>query len=373
VTSLAAAALFDGLAMHRDVTLDHAGGIVTGLRSGGGAGAAHALPPDWLLAPGFVDLQVNGAGGVMFNDAPSAAAASAIAAALAPHGTTALLPTLISARGKIAAALAGTAEAIAAGVPGVLGVHIEGPFINPARRGMHVPSEIVPLREDDVLLLAAAHPGVRLLTLAPECVEATQLETLARTLRVFAGHTDATAEQAEQAIAAGLAGFTHLFNAMSQFGSRAPGCVGAALAHGSIAAGIIADGLHVHPRSIRAAWRAMGPDRLFLVSDCMSTVAGGGESYVWDGETIRLSDGRLARQDGTLAGAHVTLGQCVQRAVQLCDIPLEHALRMATATPARHAGADHVGRLAPGCRADMVALDSELQVCAVWQGGKRLR
>ncbi len=159
---------------------------------------------------------------------------------------------------------------------------------------------------------------------------------------------------------------------MSQFGSRAPGCVGAALADGAASAGIICDGLHVHPASVAIAHAAMGPDRLFLVSDCMPTAASDITRFTWDGETIALSNGRLAKADGTLAGAQLTMAEAVQRAVRLCGIPLADALRMATATPARHAGIAHVGRLAPGQRADLVALDPALRVVAVWQAGVRV-
>jgi N-acetylglucosamine-6-phosphate deacetylase len=296
---------------------------------------------------------------------------AAIAGALARLGTTSLLPTLISAHDSIPAALAATAAAIEQGVPGVLGLHIEGPFINPVRRGIHPERNIAALREDDVALLAAPHPGIRLMTVAPERIEAAQLGQLARAVVLFAGHSDATCEQAEAALRQGVSGFTHLFNAMSQFGSRAPGCVGAAMAHARACASIICDGLHVHPAGVRAAYHAMGRDRLFFVSDCMPTVGGPADRFTWDGETILLRDGRLTTAGATLAGAHVTMAECVERAVRLCGIPLPDALRMATATPARYAGAHLVGRLAPGCRADMVALDEALAVQAVWQGGRR--
>jgi len=372
--SIAAARVFDGITMHARMSVEIEAGTVTALRPGAGT---HDLPPDWLLAPGFVDLQVNGAtdllfNDLLFNDAPATDALAAIAAALARLGTTSMLPTLISAHETIARALAATADAIRAGVAGVLGTHIEGPFINPARRGVHPARAIVPIREEDVALLVRPHPGIVAVTLAPECIEAGQLDQLVRGPVVFAGHSEATWEQADRALEQGVVGFTHLFNAMSQFGSRAPGCVGAALAHARACAGIICDGLHVHPASVRAAFRAMGPDRLFLVSDCMPTVGGTAGRFTWDGESIVLSNGRLARADGTLAGAHVTMAECVERAVRLCGIPLADALRMATATPARHAGATRVGRLAPGCRADLVALDEALRVQAVWQGGRRL-
>ncbi len=370
MTALHATRLFDGERFHEHVAVSLEGSRIAAM---GADPRAEHLAPEWLLVPGFVDLQVNGAGGVLFNHTTSVAGLSAIAEALARVGTTSLLATLVSARDKIAPALAATAAAIEAGVAGVLGTHIEGPFLNPARRGAHPLAAIVGMGEADAMLLSAPHPGVRLVTLAPECVLPAHVSRLAGAgVRVFAGHTEASYEQATEALAAGVAGFTHLFNAMSQFGSRAPGCVGAALAHETACAGIICDGLHVHPASLRVAYAAMGAARLFLVSDSMPTAASDTTSFVWDGETVTLSGDRLARQDGTLAGAHLTMAEAVARAVRLCAIPLGDALRMATSTPARHAGATHLGHIAPGLRADLVALDPALRVAAVWQAGRRI-
>ncbi len=362
--------LFDGTRFLDDTAVVFENGSIVSLQPDG---AGERLPQTWLLVPGFVDLQVNGAGGVLFNHSTTVDGIQAIARRLAELGTTAFLPTLISAREKIPAALEATAAAMHAGTAGVLGVHIEGPFINAERRGIHPARSIRPMQDDDAALLSAPHPGVRLVTLAPETLPQPRVRQLTQAgATVFAGHTGATFEQASAALEAGVAGFTHLFNAMTQFGSRAPGCVGAALAHGRACASIICDGLHVHPASVRIAHNAMGPDRLFLVSDCMPTVGAAEPRFMWDGEAIAVVDGRLAKADGTLAGAHVTMAECVQRAVQLCGIPLGDALRMATHTPASCAGVRHVGRLAPECRADMVALDPDFRVCAVWQAGERI-
>jgi N-acetylglucosamine-6-phosphate deacetylase len=370
VSAVRARRLFDGENFLADAAVVFEGRSIVAVQPGG---PGERLSDSWLLVPGFVDLQVNGAGGVLFNQAPTVDGVLAIVKTLAALGTTALLPTLISAQETIPAALEATAAAIRAGVAGVLGVHIEGPFINLARRGIHPAHAVAKMRDDDAALLAAPHPGVRLVTLAPEMVASRHLRHLVQSgAIVFAGHSDATFEQATAALDDGVSGFTHLFNAMTQFGSRAPGCVGAAMAHNRAGASIICDGLHVHPASVRIAHRTMGADRLFLISDCMPTVGAAEAQFVWDGETISVTHGRLAKADGTLAGAHVTMAECVQRAVKLCGIPLGDALRMATHTPARHAGAPHVGRLAPGCRADMVALDPELRPVGVWQAGERI-
>lgn len=366
-----ASRLFDGETFRDQATVVLDGPNIAAI---GGEEADQRLPADWLLVPGFVDLQVNGAGDVLFNDTTSAAGLGAIAAALARLGTTSFLPTLISARDKIAPALAASAAAMAAGVAGVVGTHIEGPFLNPKRRGVHPAAAIVTMQDADVAGLTEQHDGALVLTLAPECVAPEHITRLAESgVRVFIGHSDAEFAQATAGLTAGAVGFTHLFNAMSQFAGRAPGCVGAALAHPGAAAGIICDGLHVHPAAIRVAHAALGPERLFLVSDAMPTVGGANGSFFWDGETIALRGDRLTRADGTLAGAHLTMAQAVARAVRLCDLPLAHALRMATATPARIAGvAGKVGRIAPGLRVDLVALDPDLAVVAVWQAGARI-
>lgn len=334
---------------------------------------AEALPDDWVLVPGFIDLQVNGGGGVLFNTAVNADGLAVIAKSHARAGTTALLPTVVSDRSLYRPALGAVAQAMHENIVGIVGVHLEGPFINAARRGIHPAARICTPAASDLDMLARALQTPILLTLAPEVTEPAVIGRLRDAgVRVFVGHSDATFEQATETLGAGAYGFTHLFNAMSQFGSRTPGCVGAALAHDRAYAGIICDGLHVHPASIRLAWRLMGPDRLFLVSDAMPTAASDITSFEWDNQRITLQGHRLALPDGTLAGAHLTMAEAVANAVRLCGIPLADALRMATATPARAIGISGLGRIAPDCRADLVALDASLHVRAVWQAGERI-
>ncbi len=374
--ALHAARLFDGhrLTGPRFVLLHASGRIADVLEDPPPGVDVEALPGDVLLAPGFVDLQVNGGGGVLFNDDISVDGLRRIAAAHAALGTTAILATLITApRPQIAAALAAVAAARARHVPGILGSHVEGPFISPARPGVHPPDRITAMTRADAEMLASARDGVRLVTLAPEQTDMGHIASLlAAGVRVFAGHTDATAEQAAAAFALGVHGVTHLFNAMSQFGSRAPGMVGATLADEAVGAGIIVDLLHVSPAAVRAAYRAMGPDRLFLVSDAMPTVGSDIDHFTLAGRVARLRQGRLTLESGTLAGAHVCMAEAVRLAVTGCAIPVEHALRMATETPARFAGTDAVGRILRGCRGDLVALDPALRVIRVWQGGAAL-
>jgi N-acetylglucosamine-6-phosphate deacetylase len=332
------------------------------------------LPQGALLAPGFIDVQVNGGGGVLFNDDPTIAGVRAIAAAHRCYGTTGLLPTLISdSRDVMRRAMAAVAEAIAADVPGVLGIHLEGPFLNPARNGAHPKSHIVPLEDGDIDLLSSlGDKGATLVTLAPERVPPGTIRELTRRgVLVCAGHTEATAEDIGAAIEEGLSGFTHLYNAMSQLGSRAPGTVGAALTDETTFAGIIPDGFHVADLSLRLAVIAKGYDRLMIVTDAMSPVGTDLKQFALFDQTIFVGEGRLVTADGTLAGALLDMASAVRHMSERVGVPLEQALIMASRTPARFLkrGADF-GCIAPGRRADLVALNSDLNVLATFIGGK---
>jgi N-acetylglucosamine-6-phosphate deacetylase len=334
--------------------------------------AVELLPDDAILAPGFVDLQVNGGGGVMFNADPTPATLARIAEAHARLGTTAVMPTLISSdRATRRAAIAAARAAWAEKIPGVVGLHLEGPFLAPARRGIHPAEAITTPDAEDLAELTAAFAAPVMITLAPEIVAAADIAALAAAGRlVFAGHSDASFEQAQAGFEAGIIGSTHLFNAMSQLTGRAPGLVGAALSRG--VAGIIVDLLHVHPASVALAFARMGAERLFLVSDAMATAGSDMTSFDLAGRTIRLVDNKLTGADGTLAGAHLCMAEAVRRAVQDVGIPLAAALRMATQTPADAVGLAEHGRIASGSRADFVVLDSALTVRAVWRDGEKL-
>ncbi|HXH03615.1 MAG TPA: N-acetylglucosamine-6-phosphate deacetylase [Candidatus Competibacteraceae bacterium] len=325
-----------------------------------------------LLVPGFIDLQVNGGGGVLFNDHPTVTGIRAIAAAHGRYGTTGLLPTLISSDAPtMAAAVAAVAEARRQGVPGVLGIHLEGPYLNPTRKGVHDPRWMRPVDAQLPQWLDTPDLGSVLLTLAPEQVEADLIRGLsARGVRVFAGHTAASYEQVRTALEAGLSGFTHLFNAMTPLDSREPGVVGAALEHTASWCGLIVDGHHVHPATLRVALAAKTPGRMFLVTDAMPTVGWAGDSFPLDGRTIHRADGRLTTADGTLAGSDLDMASAVRNTVNLLGLPLEEALRMASLYPAQCLGLDHArGRIAPGYRADLVLLDEGLRVQRTWIGG----
>jgi N-acetylglucosamine-6-phosphate deacetylase len=325
------------------------------------------------LAPGFIDCQVNGGGGALFNDDPSVATIRTIATAHRRFGTTALLPTLISEDSDmISRAIGAVREALDARVPGVAGIHVEGPFINDARRGVHDASKIRTLDARDVALLSSLGAGRTLVTLAPEMVAAKSIAQLARAgVILSAGHTDGTFEEVSAALANGVRGVTHLFNAMSPMHHRKPGAAGAALANPDCWCGLIVDGHHVHPAVLKIALAAKRADRFMLVTDAMPSVGAAGESFVLQGRRIRVKDGICVDENGTLAGSAIDMAASVRNCVGMLDLPLERALRMASTYPAQFLGLEgEMGRIAPGYRANLVALDASLRVKSTWIDGE---
>jgi len=327
-----------------------------------------------LLLPGYIDVQVNGGGGVLFNDAPTIEGIAAIGAAHRRFGTTGFLPTLISDDVEvIRRAIAAVDAAIEAGVPGVLGIHVEGPFLNAARKGVHDPDRFRRLDPTWLPLLTSLKRGVTLVTLAPECTTNEAIQALSEAgVLVCAGHTNATAAEIEAALQHGLRGFTHLFNAMSPLTSREPGVVGAALLDPHSWCGIIVDGKHVDPRALRVALAAKALDRFMLVTDAMPCVGTDMETFLLQGKRIHVRDGYCVDDGGTLAGTALDMGRAVRNASTLLGLSHADAVRLATETPADflRLGATH-GRIAAGCRADFVVAGDELEVLEVWQGGQR--
>jgi N-acetylglucosamine-6-phosphate deacetylase len=344
------------------------------LPDAGEIAADHAVHLDGrLLAPGFVDLQVNGGGGVLFNDEPNVAGIEAIASAHRRFGVTALLPTLITDTPEaMRAAVEAVREAIVAGTAGCAGIHLEGPFLAPSRKGAHSADLIRSMGEPDLELLLSLGIETVLVTLAPEIVPPDMIRALVDGgITVSLGHSDATYDQVTAAVDAGATGITHLFNAMSPLDHRAPGMVGAALDLGSLSCGIIADGHHVDAAALRTALRAKrGPGTLLLVSDAMPTVGAEGDTFELNGRTVRREGGRLTLEDGTLAGSDLDMASAVRFAIEHLELPLEEALRMASLYPARLVGLDgRYGRIAEGHAADFVELDAMLEVGSVWIGG----
>ncbi|MDW4498483.1 N-acetylglucosamine-6-phosphate deacetylase [Sulfitobacter sp. D35] len=332
--------IFDGRSLHRDSALLSESGTCRGIVD------AQAIPEgyetrelDGVIAPGFVDLQVNGGGGVMFNDETTPEGLRAIAEAHASTGTLGLLPTLITdTPERTRAAIAATRQAIDAGVPGILGLHLEGPHLSQARKGAHDPALIRPMdAADEELLLAASGDLPNLMvTLAPESVSTAQIARLAAAgVIVSIGHSDCSCDAARAAFEAGACCVTHLFNAMSQLGSREPGLVGAALDTPAVSAGLIADDIHVHAATIRAALAAKrGPGGIFLVTDAMSTVGSQITEFRLNGRRILRRDGRLTLEDGTLAGADLDMPRAITVLRRRVGLDLDAALAMASALPA---------------------------------------
>jgi N-acetylglucosamine-6-phosphate deacetylase len=327
-----------------------------------------------ILLPGFIDTQVNGGGGVLLNDVPTVAGIRAIAAAHRTFGTTGLLPTLISDDlDVVAAAIAAVDDAIVAGVPGVLGIHIEGPFLNPGKRGIHDATKFRTLDHEAVALLSSLKQGKTLVTLAPESLAAGMIKTLVESgVIIAAGHTLATYDQMQWAFDQGVTGVTHLFNAMTQLDSRAPGVVGAALSDPRCLSGLIVDGHHVHPAALRLALKARGPEGLMLVTDAMPSVGSGQKHFLLAGQTISAENGVCRAADGTLAGSDLDMATAFRNAITMMNVDIATASRMASGTPATFLGLSHRrGDIASGFSADLVHLDGDLRVTATWIDGVR--
>ncbi|MGB7833688.1 MAG: N-acetylglucosamine-6-phosphate deacetylase [Xanthobacteraceae bacterium] len=372
-TAIAASHVFDGVALHRDTAVLIDGTSITALlpRADVPANAqVRALPDGLWLAPGFIDTQVNGGGGVLLNDDPTPEGISAIVAAHRKFGTTALLPTLITDLPETTSRAIRAADEAAASMPGVLGIHLEGPFLSPERPGVHDPRRLRRPGDDDLAIITAKRRGVTLVTLAPEQVPNGFIAALAAAgVRVALGHSMATYAQTRSAMADGLTGFTHLFNAMRPLASREPGPITAALEDPAAWFGMIVDGIHVDPAVLRLALRGLAQP--MLVTDAMPPVGGDGSAFRLYGDEITVRDGRCFRRDGTLAGSMLDMASAVRNCVDLLGVPLTDALRFASSNPANFLGLGHtLGRLAPGCRADLVAFDpTTIEVASTWVAG----
>lgn len=371
--TIGAPQIFDGVRMQGPAQVVISGGRIESVGPGRPLQpGAIALPADAILAPGFIDVQVNGGGGVLLNDEPTADGVTRIIAAHRKFGTTGCLPTLITDHPDVIERLA-IAAPDCLQIPGVLGFHLEGPAISRARKGIHLESQIrTPGERDLAAMQAIGKDGRSIVTVAPECVPSSLLDHLQTIgFRISAGHTEATAAQILAAADRGVTGITHLFNAMSQLGAREPGTVGAALSDDRLFAGMICDGIHVDPMSLRVAINCKGPDRLMLVTDAMPLVGTEQQSFLLQGRRISREGDRLSGPDGTLAGAHLTMMQAVQNATTLLGVTLAEALTMASRTPAAFLGLDReLGAIAPGYRADLVAFTSDFQVIGTWIAGR---
>ena len=347
------------------------GFIVAVLHGGPPAGERIDLQGGYLV-PGFIDAQVNGGGGVLFNNDTSVDAINAIGRAHRRFGTTGFLPTLISDDAAVMQrAITATRDAIEQGVPGVLGIHLEGPYLAPARKGTHDDAKFRVPDADEIAMATSLDNGISLLTLAPERVPTESIRAIVRRGGIVtAGHTAGSYDEIRAGIDAGITGFTHLYNAMTPLQGREPGAVGAALEDDACWCGVIVDGVHVHPASLRVALKAKPRGRVFLVTDAMPMVGGDDPSFDLYGETITAIDGVVRNAAGALAGSALDMASAVRNSVHLLGLPLDEACRMAAQYPAEFLGIGGThGRIAAGYRADLVLLDGEVCVQRSWIGG----
>jgi len=368
--------IFDGTEIRRDHAVVVQNGKVADVAPAAQLGSSIVAErlDGHLLAPGFIDVQVNGGGGVLLNDAPTIAAVAKICDAHALFGTTALLPTLITDTPALTAdAVRAVKQAMDAKQPGCAGLHLEGPFLSPDKHGAHDVQLIRQMNDEDVEVLLGLDIETLVVTLSPERVPPRIIRRLADAgVIVSLGHSNASYDQVMAAADAGARGVTHLYNAMSPLTHRAPGVVGAALDSAALWCGLIADGHHVHKAAIDIALRAKrGPSRIFLVTDAMSTVGSDVQTFDLNGRRITRKDGVLILDDGTLAGSDLDMMSAVRFMVQSVGLDLRQALRMATTDPADFLGRKDIGRIVVGGRADFVLIDRELKAKTVWRGGVR--
>jgi len=373
-TAFHAARIFDGETWHDDAALVVEDGRVAAIVPAARAPMAQRL--SGVIVPGLIDLQANGGGGVLFNNAPTAESIGAICNAHAQFGTTAVMVTLITDTEDITARGVSAARD-AKNVDGFLGLHLEGPHLAASRKGTHDADLIRPMTAQDQALLVEAATQIEHLicTVAAESVSPEQVRALAEAgATVSLGHTDCTYEIGRAYADAGATMVTHLFNAMGQMGHRAPGLVGAALDDGRLWAGLIADGYHVANAAMRVAMRGKaGPAGIFLVSDSMSTIGSDQTGFTLNGRQIYRADGRLTLADGTLAGADIALIDAVRYVHRSLGLTLCTALQLATVQPARALGIEDRGHLGQGAHADFFCMTSDLRADGTWIAGRKVK
>ena len=345
-------------------------------------GEAH-IPKDFkiqklnggMLSPGFIDLQVNGGGGKLFNNSPDKESLNIIIEAHQHFGSTSIMPTVISDSLNILQKCTDTISNEINNNDSLLGVHIEGPFFNVKYRGVHQKQYINTINTSYLSLFEKLDSFPVMLTLAPECISIKQLKHLKSLgFKILAGHTDASYDQLEEAIKYGLDGFTHLFNAMGQISAREPSVVGSAFDFDETSASIIVDLHHVHPSLINLSFKQKPKGKLFFVSDSMATINHGEPSFELYDEVVSESNGRIINSDGKLAGSSITQIDAIKNAYKKCKIPLESAIAMATLYPAQYLGVSHyIGQLKQGHRADLAHFDSSFKVHNVWLSGKQIK
>ena len=367
--------LLDG-ALRTGIALDIDGGLIVGIHSRDVAAGDRTVVDleGAIVLPGFVDVQVNGGGGQLFNADPTVETIRKIARTHAKFGTTTLLPTLISDElEKVASAIAAVDAAIEAGVPGIAGIHLEGPFLSTDRKGVHDETKFREFEEQHIELMSSLKHGRTLITLSPEQASPKVIADLgARGAIVSAGHTNANYEQMRAALDAGVTGFTHLFNAMSPLNSREPGVVGAALEDRDSWCGLIVDGHHVSPVTMKLALRCKPISKFMLVTDAMPSVGMEEGSFMLQGRRIHVENGICITDDGTLAGSDLDMARALRNAVTMLEVDIGEASQMASTNPAAFIGIPDRGAIREGAKADLVVLDDQLQVRSTWIGGVKV-
>ncbi|MDW7550714.1 N-acetylglucosamine-6-phosphate deacetylase [Pseudoalteromonas sp. McH1-7] len=349
--------LFDGESFRKDVYFSVNKGRIEHVNE---SQVIDALTLSGLVVPGFIDVQVNGGGGAFFNAEQSTECLEKIVSAHGKFGSTGLMPTLITDRIEVMQQAAdATAQAIAAGQSGVLGIHFEGPHLSHPKKGTHSEQFIRPISEEEFTVYGRQDLGIKMVTLAPETVPLSDIERLiALGVKVCIGHSNADYETANAALNVGVDGFTHLFNAMSAFTSREPGVVGAALWDDNSWCGLIVDGHHVHPLSAQLAIRTKQRGKVMLVTDAMPPVGTDDTEFdFFDGRKVIRTGDRLNSTTGELAGSVLDMASAVRNTVNTLNVSLAESLRMASLYPAQYLGLSQKGHLRSGADADFVVLD----------------
>ena len=364
--------LFDGQQWHQNMVMEVADGKVSRLVefSTSGCTEQQLTRLSEPVVPGFVDVQVNGGGGKLFNQAPSASTLRTMVSGHAQFGTTAMLPTLITDNiDTMRQAADAVCEAIHADQPGILGVHFEGPHLSVPKRGIHPEQQVRPLSDDELNVFCRTDLGHVLLTVAPENVPADVIrELVSKGVKVCLGHSNADADTVLAALDAGADGFTHLYNAMSGLQGRAPGMLGAAFYRDDAYCGLIADYHHVSQLGCQLAFKIKGHKRVMLVTDAMAHVGSDLDDMDYLDTQILRDGTKLTLPDGTLAGSALDMASAVKNAVAM-GASLEHALIMASRTPANYLNNKQIGHLRPGANADFITLSDTFNVSQTYISG----
>jgi len=325
-----------------------------------------------ILAPGFIDIQVNGGGGVLFNDAPTVESINTIFSAHLKYGVTSILPTLISDDvEKMKQAIDSVEQMMKIAGNHTLGIHLEGPYIEVSKAGVHEKKHIRKISLGELKTILDSTSAVKLITLAPELLDSSSMKyLLEKNIVMFAGHTNASFNTCNEFFKNGGKGATHLFNAMSQLTGREPGVVGATFFNKNAKGGIIVDGHHVDLHNVAIASRLM-KGRLFLVTDSMPSVGSEIESFNIGEVTIFCKDGKCVTADGTIGGSNLNMLLAVRNCVSKCGIPLDEALRMSSTYQAELLGYGHIlGKISPGYHANLILIDNTVHIHATIVNGE---